>query len=70
MIECHLCHRVITPDGKYRLVCAGIVQCLPTCMTHTDLRARSATHINSQAGEPRTGNGCLRPADKEQVDGE
>lgn len=28
MIECHLCHRVITAEDKYVLVCCGIVQCV------------------------------------------
>jgi hypothetical protein len=64
--QCCVCGRGITVDERYRLVPvdAGLFQV--SCLTHT---ARSATHTNSQAGELHLGNGCLRPADKEQENG-
>jgi hypothetical protein len=51
---CACCGKEITAENRYKLL-NGFV-------THV-------THADSQAGEPQTGDGCLRPADKEQVDG-
>jgi hypothetical protein len=56
--RCSVCGRDVTADQVFRITESGVghVQCL--------------THTDSQAGEPQNGDGCLRPANKEQVNGE
>ena len=56
MIRCVWCGKEISAEERYKLV-GGLahVECDP--------------HKDSQAGEPPIGDGCLRPASKEQENG-
>jgi hypothetical protein len=65
MIKCKLCGAPVTAEDRFKLVSGWV-----TCMNHTTHERNNLRRTDSQAGEPQTGNGCLRPADKEQVNGE
>ena len=58
MIRCSICGKAVVPpyNDRYKLKHGKVY-----CVSHT---------TDSQAGEPQSGDGCLRPANKEQVDGQ
>ena len=59
MILCVCCGKEITAEQRYRLI-GGMAHSI--CVGYPGK--------DSQAGEPQTGDGCLRPAEQEQGNGE
>lgn len=57
--KCKICGEEISPEYPYTLKDGQVF-----CSSHDQ------QSCYSQAGEPHTGDGCLRPADTEQENGE
>lgn len=61
IIRCERCRAEITGEYRFRVEDGKAF-----CVTHIVFEG----HTDSQAGEPQTGDGCLRPAEQEQGNGE